>query len=54
LEAKVVDLRKKVEKSKKFLNSSTILNENLDSQRSPNDKSNLGYNKEATHVESST
>ena len=50
LEVEVVDLRKKVEKSKKFLNSSTILNEILDSQRSPNDKSGLGYNKEATHI----
>jgi hypothetical protein len=54
LEAEVVDLRKKVEKSNKFLNSSTILNEILDSQRSPNDKSGLGYKKEATHVEAST
>jgi hypothetical protein len=54
LEAEVVDLRKKVEKSNKFLNSSTILNEILDSQRSPNDKSGLGYNKEATHFEAST
>jgi hypothetical protein len=26
----------------------------LDSQRSPNDKSSLGYNKEDTHVQSST
>jgi hypothetical protein len=54
LEAEVVDLRKKVEKSNKFLNSSTILNEILESQRSPNDKSGLGYNKEATLVEEST
>jgi hypothetical protein len=54
MEAEVVDLRKKVEKSNKLLNSSTILNEILDSQRSPNDKSGIGYNKEATHVESST
>jgi hypothetical protein len=54
LEAEVVDLRKKVEKSNKFLNSSTILNEIMDSQRSPNDKPGLGYNKEATHVEAST
>ena len=45
LEVKVVDLRKKVEKSNKFLNISTISNEILDSQRSPNDKSGLGYNK---------
>jgi hypothetical protein len=34
LEAEVVDLRKKVEKSNKFLNSSQILNEILESQRS--------------------
>jgi hypothetical protein len=54
LEVEVVDLRKKVEKSNKFLNSSTILNEILDSQISPNDKSGLGYKKEATHVEAST
>jgi hypothetical protein len=54
LEVEVVDIRKKVEKSKKLLNSSTILNEIFDSQRSPNDKSGLGYNKQATHVEEST
>jgi hypothetical protein len=54
LETEFVDLRKKVEKSNKFLNRSTILNEILDSQISPNDKSGLGYNKEATHVEAST
>jgi hypothetical protein len=45
LENEVVDLRKKVEKSNKFLNSSTTLNEILDSQRSPNDKLGLGYKK---------
>ena len=54
MEAEVVDLRKKVEKSKIFLNSSTILNEILDIQISPSDKIGLGYNKEATHVEAST
>ena len=54
LEAEVVDLRKKVEKSNKFLNSSTILNVILDSQTSSNDQSSLGYSKEATHVEAST
>ena len=54
MEAEVVDMRKKVEKSNKFLNNSTILNEILDSQRSPNDKSGLGYKKYATHVEAST
>jgi hypothetical protein len=49
LEAKVVNIRKKVEKSNtqiKFLNISMTLDEILDSQRSPNDKSGLGYNKE--------
>jgi hypothetical protein len=54
LEAEVVDLRKKVEKSNKFLNSSQILSEILESQRSPYDKSGLGYKKEATHAEAST
>jgi hypothetical protein len=54
LEAEVVDLRKKVEKSNKFLNNSQILNEILESQRSPNDKLGLGYKGEATHVEAST
>jgi hypothetical protein len=54
LEAEIVDLRKKVEKSNKFLNSSKILDEILESQRSPYDKSCLGYKEEATHVEAST
>jgi chromosome segregation ATPase len=42
LEAEIVDLRKKVENSNKFLNSSLILDEILESQRSPYDKSGLG------------
>jgi hypothetical protein len=49
LEVEVMNLRKKVEKSNthvKFLNNSMILDEILDSQISPNDKSGLGYNKE--------
>jgi hypothetical protein len=54
LEAEVVDLINKVEKSNKFLNISTILNGILDSQISPNDKSGLGYTKETTHIEAST
>jgi hypothetical protein len=54
LEAEVVDLRKKVEKSNKFLNSSRILDEILESQRSPCDKSRLGYKEETTYVEAST
>jgi hypothetical protein len=33
------------------MNNSTILDEILDSQRSPNDKSGLGYNKEDAHLE---
>jgi chromosome segregation ATPase len=45
LEAEFVDLRKKVEKSNKFLNSSQMFNEILEIQRSPNDKSGLGYKK---------
>jgi hypothetical protein len=57
LEDEVVDIRKKIEKSNthtKFMNNSTILDELLDSQRSPHDKSVLGYNKEVSHLESST
>jgi hypothetical protein len=54
LEAEIVDLRKKVWKSNKFLNGSLILDEILESQRSPYDKSGLGYKKEATHAEAST
>ena len=45
----VVELRKRVEKSgahEKFNNSSFILDEILERQRSPCDKSGLGYNKE--------
>jgi hypothetical protein len=53
LEVEVVDIRKKVEKSNKLLNNSQILNEILESQISPNDKSGLGYKREATHVEES-
>jgi predicted nucleic acid-binding Zn-ribbon protein len=41
LEAEIVDIRKKVEKSNKFFNSSKILDEILESQRSPYDKSGL-------------
>jgi hypothetical protein len=54
LEAEVVDLINKVENSNKFLNSSQILNEILEIQRSPNDKSGLGYKGEATHAKEST
>jgi hypothetical protein len=57
LEIEVVDLRKKVEKSNnhmKFMNSSKILDEILDSQISPNDKSGLVYTKKVEHFESST
>jgi hypothetical protein len=46
LEAEFFNLRKKVERSNKFLNSSRI----LESQRSPCDKSRLGYKEEATHA----
>jgi hypothetical protein len=54
LEAKIVEHRKKVEKSNKFLNSSRILDEILESQRSPCDKSGLGYKGEDTHAEERT
>ena len=54
LEAEIFDLRKKVEKSNKFFNSSQILNEILEIQRSPYDKSGLGYKEEATHAAAST
>jgi hypothetical protein len=54
LEAEIVYLRKKVEKSNKFLNSSKILDEILESQRSPYDKSGLRYKEEATHAEART
>jgi hypothetical protein len=43
-----------VENSNKFLNSSLILDEILEIQRSPYDKSSLGYKNESTHVEEST
>jgi hypothetical protein len=54
LEAKIVDLRKKVEKSNKFLNSSRILDEILECQISSCDKSGLGYKGEDKHAEAST
>jgi hypothetical protein len=54
LEVEFFDLRKKVENSNKFMNSSRILDEILESQRSPCDKLGLGYKEEATHVEAST
>jgi hypothetical protein len=44
-----VHLRMKVENLNthvKFMNNSTILDDILDSQRSPNDKYGLGYNKQ--------
>ena len=54
LEMEMVDLRKKDEKNDahaKFKNSSTILGEILDYQRSPFDKIGLGYNKETKESE---
>ena len=54
LEDEIVDLRKKGDKSNKFLNSSLILDEILKSQRSPYNKSGLGYKGEDTHAEAST
>ena len=49
LEMEMVDLRKKDDKNNahvKFKNNSTILSDILDCQRSPFDKTGLGYNKE--------
>jgi hypothetical protein len=57
LEAEVIDLRNKVEKSKiqiNFMNNSIILDEILDNQGTTNDKLGLGYNKEAIHLKLST
>jgi hypothetical protein len=54
LEAKIVDLRKKVEKSNKFLNSSRILDEILESQILSCDKSGIGYKGEDTHAKEIT
>jgi hypothetical protein len=54
LEDEIVDLRKKVERSNKFLNSSRMLDEILESQRSSCDKSGLGYKGEDTHAEEIT
>jgi hypothetical protein len=54
LEAEIVVLGKKVEKSNKFLNSSQILDEILESQRSSCDESGLGYKGEDTNDEERT
>ena len=57
LEMEVVDLRKEVEKNEahaKFKNNSTILGKILDCQRSPFDKTRLGYNKEIKKSEADT
>jgi hypothetical protein len=43
LETEIIDLRKKVDKSNKLLNSLRILDEILESQRPPCDKSGLRY-----------
>ena len=43
-----------MDKSNKFLNSSLILDEIYESQRSPYDKLGLGYKKETTHAKEST
>jgi hypothetical protein len=54
LESEIVDLRKKVEKSNKFLNSSRILDKILESQSPPRDKLGFCYKGEDTHVEASS
>jgi hypothetical protein len=57
MEEEVFNLTRKAEKSNahfKLMNNSIILDEILDSQRSPNDKSRVGYNKEYAHYEVGT
>ena len=52
LEAEVVELKKKVEQSKAHVKmSSSILDEILESQRSPFDKTGLGYGKTKKETE---
>jgi hypothetical protein len=48
------NLKTQIENSKRLMNNSTILDEILNCQRSPNDKSDLGYHKEVAHFEAST
>ena len=51
LEAKVVELRKKAEQSEAHVKmSSSILDEILESQRSPFDKTGLGYSKKMKKI----
>jgi hypothetical protein len=57
LEVEVVNIISKSEKPNahvKFMNNSIILDEILDSQRYPNDKYGLGYNKEDAQSEVGT
>jgi hypothetical protein len=54
LKTQIEEARRKAKKSNRVMNRSTILDEILSFQRSPNDKSGIGYNKEATHFEAST
>jgi septal ring factor EnvC (AmiA/AmiB activator) len=51
LKTQIKEARRREEKSKRFMNNSTILDEILNCQRSPNDKFGLGYNKEVAHFE---
>lgn len=47
LESKVTNLKRRIDKAKervKFMSGSTILDDILIKQRSPNDKYGLGYN----------
>ena len=53
LEAEIVDLRKKVEKSNKFLNISRILDD-VKSKIPSCDKLGLGYKEDGTHAKAST
>jgi hypothetical protein len=53
-EVEIVDLRKKIENSNKLLNSSRIMDDILESQRSSCEKSSLGYKGEDTHAKEIT
>jgi hypothetical protein len=51
LEAEIVLLKREIEKEKKqsrFENNSKILNDILNNQRSPNDKTRFGYTQDST------
>jgi hypothetical protein len=57
LETEIVQLKRELEKGNnqsRFENSSKILNDILNSQRSPNDKTGLGYDQDSTSAKQKT